>query len=121
MTEQFAMTLFDYRGTLQWVRELGWTDDELAQVAVHEQATAGEDYINLANMGGTPLGVTARGGGGTSADVSSIHNMYVYKSEVPEHLWNRLVAIINRGGTSGYESSGVFGEFGEAREFPPKS
>lgn len=120
MTEKFAMTLYDYRRTLQWVRELGWTDDELSQVPVHEQATAGEDYLNLANMGGTPLGVTVRGGGGTSADVESIRNMYVYKSEVPEHLWNRLAEIMDRGGTSGYEASGKFGEVGDRTDFPPK-
>lgn len=121
VTEKFALTLYDYRNTLQWVRHLGWTDDELSQVPVHEQATAGEEYLNLANMGGTALGVSARAGGGTSADIGSIHNLYVYKREVPEHLWNRLAEIMNRGGTSGYEESGKFGEVGERTDFPPRS
>ena len=121
MTEKFAMTLYDYRHALQWVRELGWSDDELSEVPVHEQATAGEEYLNLANMGGTALGVSARAGGGTSADIGSVRNMYVYKSEVPEHLWKRLAQIMNTGVTSGYEAGGKFGEIGERKDFPPKS
>ena len=118
--EEFALTLFDYRHQLNWVRYLGWTDEELQQVPVHEQATAGEDYLNLANFGGTPLGVSERGGGGTSADIrEGIHNLYVYKREVPPHLYQQLQELVERGGPSGYEESGRFGEVGEA-DFPPR-
>lgn len=119
MATEFEMTLYDYKDTLQWVRELGWSDDDLRKVPVHEQATAGEPYLNLTNMGGTPLGVTARGGGGSSAQVRAIRNMYVYKREVPEHLWRQIEEIIDRGGTSGYED-GIFGETGEREDFPPR-
>jgi len=118
--EQLAMTLFDYKESLQWVRQLGWSDEDLKKVPVHEQATAGEDYLNLANMGGTGLGVTARGqGGGTSANVQSIRNMYVYAGEVPERLYRQLENIMNKGGTSGYED-GFFGDRGERKDFPPR-
>ena len=121
MPEPFAMTLYDYKDTLQWVRLLGWSDDELRLVPVHEQATAGEPYLNLANFGGTGLGVTERAqGGGTSADArDAIHNLYVYQSETPAHLYRRLEEIATRGGPSAFEESGRFGERGEAKDFPP--
>lgn len=121
--ERFALTLWDYRQQLQWVRMLGWTEDELRQVPVHEQATSGDDYINLSNFGGTPLGVTAKSGGGTSAgaNVTAIRNLYVYKSEVPDELWQRLSRLSDRGGPSAFEADGKFGETGEARSFPPES
>lgn len=116
-----ALTLFDYKEELQWVRMLGWSDEDLGKVPVHEQATAGEDYLNLANFGGTSLGVTARAqGGGTSANVrTGVKNLYVYSSEVPRGLYDQLYALCERGGPSAYEESGVFGERGEARDFPP--
>lgn len=118
---QFFLTLYDYRDTLQWVRLLGWSDDELQKVPVHEQATAGEDYLNLSNFGGTALGVTERGGGGpTSAAIGSIRNLYVYRSEVPDDLYRKLADLVNRGGPSGYEEDGVFGEVGERPSFPPQ-
>lgn len=119
MATEFEMTLYDYKDTLQWVRRLGWSDSDLQKVPVHEQATAGEPYLNLANMGGTALGVTVRSGGGTSADVRAIRNMYVYKREVPDHLYKQLEDILNRGGTSGYEN-GQFGATGERNDFPPR-
>ncbi|MCL5958146.1 MAG: hypothetical protein M1358_02325 [Chloroflexi bacterium] len=118
--EEFELTLFDYKDTLQWVRQLGWSDQDLRRVPVHEEATANEPYLNLADMGGTSLGVTSRGsGGGTSAHVRAIRNLYVYKREVPDNLWNVLAGIMERGGTSGYED-GIFGERGEAKDFPPR-
>ncbi len=118
--EELAMTLFDYRQTLQWVRMLGWSEDELRQVPVHEQATAGEDYLNLANFGGTALGVSERAGGGTSANVRAVRNLYVYRRELPAHLWQRLAELANRGGPSAFEESGQFGERGTGSDFPPR-
>ncbi len=118
--EEMALTLYDYQPTLQWVRLLGWSEDELRRVPVHEQATAGEEYLNLANFGGTALGVSERAGGGTSANVTSLHNLYVYKHEVPDDLWQRLADLANRGGPSAFEESGQFGERGTATDFPPR-
>ena len=121
MPGPFELTLYDYKDLLQWVRMLGWSDDELRQVPVHEEATAGEPYLNLANFGGTGLGVTERAqGGGTSANVRSIRNLYVYQSETPPELYRRLEELATRGGPSAFEESGKFGERGEADDFPPK-
>lgn len=118
--EDYSLTLYDYKGTLQWVRLLGWSDEDLRSVPVHEEATAGEPYLNLSNMGGTGLGVTQRaGGGGTSADVQSIRNLYVYKRETPDHLWRQLAGLLEKGGPSGYEN-GIFGARGEKKDFPPR-
>ncbi|TAK28678.1 MAG: hypothetical protein EPO21_22580 [Chloroflexota bacterium] len=117
--EKFELTLYDYRNDLNWVRQMGWSDEELQQVPVHEQATAGENYLNLANFGGTTLGVTARGGP-TSAAVHNIHNLYVYERETPEHLYKQLREMVDRGGPSAYEEDGVFGERGEDSSFPPE-
>ncbi|MBI2864960.1 MAG: hypothetical protein HYX94_10420 [Chloroflexi bacterium] len=119
MATQWEMNLYDYKDEFQWIRMLGWSDEDLQKVPVHEQATAGEDYINLANFGGTALGVTARGGGGTSANVKAIRNMYVYKREVPVDLWDQLHNLQEKGGPSGYEI-GLFGERGDASDFPPQ-
>ena len=120
MPESFSRTLYDYRTELNWVRHIGWSDDDLRQVPVHEEATAGEPQLNLANWGGTALGVSANAsGGGTSANVHAIRNLYVYKREVPERLWNQLEDLMRRGGPSGYET-GQFGERGEADSFPPQ-
>lgn len=119
--EDFELTLYDYRDELQWVRVMGWTDEELQSVPVHEQASSEHDYINLANFGGTPLGVSAESGGGTSAGVRNIRNLYVYKDETPTELWNRLWDLLSRGGPSAYERNGVFGEVGEVEDFPPKT
>ncbi len=119
--EAFARTLYEYKDILNWVRQLGWTDEDLKMVPVHEQATAGEDYLNLENMGGTALGVTVRAHGGpTSVKVGDIKNLYVYKREVPPRLYKILDDILERGGTSGYQESGIFGERGEREDFPPK-
>jgi len=119
--EPFALTLYDYKSELNWVRHLGWADDDLRQVSIHEQATSADDYINLTNWGGTALGVSAKSGGGSSAGVRNIRNLYVYKSQTPERLYDILSEISQRGGPSAFEESGIFGERGEASDFPPKS
>lgn len=118
--KRFELTLFDLQDEYNWIRQLGWADQDLLLVPVHEQATSGDEYINFTNWGGTALGVSAVDGGGSSAATRNIRNLYMYKSEVPERLWNMLAEISRRGGPSGYEQSGIFGERGEASDFPPK-
>lgn len=118
--EPFALTLFDYKEQLNWVRQLGWSDDQLSSVQVHEQATSADDYLNLTNFGGTPLGVSAKSGGGTSAAVRNVRNIYVYRSTTPPQLYSILEELLNRGGPSAYEETGEFGESGEAESFPPR-
>ena len=98
--ESGARTLYDYAADYNWIRQLGWSDDELRSVQVHEQATAGEDAINLANFGGTSLGVRGYDASPTSADARSVRNLWVYQSMTPPELWQRLRQLVDEGGTS---------------------
>jgi hypothetical protein len=97
--------LYDYSLDHPWVRLMGWTEDELRSVPIHEEATSHgtlgpeDDYLNLANFGATGLGVSSQGsGGGTSAQVRSIQNVYVYRSETPPALYARLQRLVDEGG-----------------------
>lgn len=117
--EEFARTLYDMRDELQWVRMLGWSDEELKSVRVHPYPDSGEQRLNLANFGGTPLGDNAYGGGETSADATAIRNLYVFKSTTPPNLWLKLVELMDKGGPSAFED-GQFGERGERDSFPPR-
>jgi len=119
--ERFALTLYDMKDELNWVRHLGWSDEDLQSVPVHEQATSADDYLNMANFGGTALGVSAKSGGGTSAAVHNVRNLYIYRGDTPPHLYEQLKALLDRGGPSAYEESGQFGERGEVDSFPPDS
>ena len=118
--QDFSLTLYDYADEYQWIRMLGWSEEDLRKVPVHEEASSGEEYLNLANFGGTPLGVSAVAGGGTSGNVRAIRNLYVYKSEVPDNLWQKLADLANRGGPSAFEEDGQFGERGFRQDFPPR-
>jgi hypothetical protein len=107
--ERFARSLYDYSQEHQWVRLLGWTDDELLSVPIHSDATSHaqtspeDDYLNLANFGATGLGVSSQGsGGGTSANVHSLENVYVYRSDTPPALYNRLQRLMDQGGPIPY-------------------
>ncbi|HEX5416795.1 MAG TPA: hypothetical protein VFZ25_14095 [Chloroflexota bacterium] len=94
---QHGRTLYDYAQDHQWVRMMGWSDQELRSVPIHYEATSHattgpeDEYLNLANFGNTGLGVTSLGmGGGTSADTRSLQNIYVYRSDCPPQLYDRL-------------------------------
>jgi hypothetical protein len=107
--ERYARTLYDYGQDHQWVRRLGWTEPELRSVPIHDEATshaettAVDDYLNLANFGNTGLGVTAQaGGGGTSANVRSLQNVYVYRSDTPPALYARLERLLDQEGPTPY-------------------
>ncbi|HVC35543.1 MAG TPA: hypothetical protein VNL16_18700 [Chloroflexota bacterium] len=89
-------TLYDYSRDHQWVRLMGWTDDELRSVPIHFQATSAGDYLNLANLGNTALGVSSEAGGGTSADTRALQNAYVYQSEAPPRLYQQLQRLIEQ-------------------------
>lgn len=93
--EKFALTLYDYAREHQWVRLLGWTEDELRSVPIHYEATSAFDYLNLANFGNTALGVSAESGGGTSAHTRAIQNVYVYQSDTPPELYLRLQRLMD--------------------------
>lgn len=89
-------TLHDYRRDHQWVQMMDWSDDELRSVPIHFEATSASDYLNLANFGNTALGVSSVSGGGTSANVRALQNAYVYQSDTPPHLYQRLQKMMDQ-------------------------
>lgn len=88
-------TLYDYGRDHQWVRLMGWSDDELRSVPIHFEATSAADYLNLANFGATGLGVSSEAGGGTSANVRALQNVYVFQSDTPAPLYERLQRLMD--------------------------
>jgi hypothetical protein len=96
--EKFSLTLFDYAQDHQWPRLMGWSEDELRSVPIHYEATGGSDFLNLANFGATGLGVSSESGGGTSAGARSLQNVYVYQSDCPPPLYERLQRLMDQGG-----------------------
>jgi hypothetical protein len=99
--ERFARTLADYAQDHQWVRLLGWSQRDLHAVPIHADATSAGDYLNLANFGNTGLGVTSEAaGGGTSANVRSLQNVYVYQSDTPPQLYAKLQRLMDQEGPS---------------------
>lgn len=88
-------TLYDYSRDHQWVRVMGWSDDDLRAVPIHFEATSANDYLNLANFGNTALGVSSVAGGGTSANARALQNVYVYQNDTPPHLYERLQRLMD--------------------------
>jgi hypothetical protein len=119
MTQQAGpqLTLHDLAADLQWVTMLGWSDDQLRSVPVYEAATGGDETINLADFGGTSLGL-GEAGSPSSADARAIPNMYVYRHDTPPECWRRLKEIADQGGPSGYNQLREIGET-EDVSFPP--
>ena len=98
----FALTLWDYGHDHQWVRLLGWSEDDLRAIPIHYEATSAGDYLNLANFGNTALGVSSVAGGGTSAQTRALQNVYVYQSDTPAALYERLQKLVDQGGPDPY-------------------
>ncbi len=113
MTQQAGreLTLFDLSADYQWIRQMGWSDDDLRNVNVHEDADSSTEFINIMSTGGTDLGL----GLGTSSGAGSVPNMYVYKNDTPANLYQKLQDLLKNGGPSGYpEGSGS-----DNASFPP--
>src|SRR5918911_1710965 len=99
--EPFVRTLRDHAADYQWIRELGWSDDELGRVQVHEVPDPAEEMIDLANFGGTRLPVS-EADLATSADLhDAVRNLYVYRSTTAPALWQRLQDLASSGGPAG--------------------
>lgn len=96
--ERFAQNLYDYGRDHQWVRLLGWSEEELRTVPIHFEATSDSDYLNLANFGNTALGVSSVAGGGTSAQTRALQNVYVYQCDTPPGLYARLSRLADQEG-----------------------
>ncbi len=99
-----AQTLYDYAADFQWIRMLGWSDDELRRVPVYEEATSADESLNLESVGGTSLNVS-EAIDVTSGDARALHNLWVYKRTTPPELWQRLWDLVRRGGPSGIASA----------------
>ena len=111
--ESFARTLNDYASDYQWIREMGWTEQDLSQVQVHEEPDSAEDMMDLANFGGTRLPVS-EADLATSADLRDVRNLYVYRSTTPAPLWKRLQDLARSGGPAGSDPTKPFGVAGNA-------
>ena len=120
MTQQAgrSLTMQDLAAEMQWIRMLGWSDDQLRSVLVHEEATGGDEIINLSDFGGTALGVNPGSMGGASAGVGALRNMWVYKSETPGECWSQLQQLAAQGGPSGFNKLAQSGQT-ETDTFPP--
>lgn len=70
--DRHTMSLADYASEYQWIRMLGWSEDDLRRVPVTEQLPAGDEAINLADFGGTPEGVVRSPASPTSADARAV-------------------------------------------------
>ena len=98
---QHGRTLHDYAQDHQWVGMMGWSEKELRSVPIHYDATSHattgpeDEYLNLANFGNTGLGVTSiEFGSGTSANTRSLENVFVYRSDCPPQLFERLRRVM---------------------------
>ncbi len=112
VADKFERTLYDLKGDYQWIGLLGWSDDDLRRVPVHEEATSDQDYINLSDWGGNSLGVTSRPDASpASGDARALRNIFVYSSEAPRDLYERLRKLIESNPTQ----SGVESAFGKER------
>ena len=117
-SDKEALTLYDLKDEYQWIRMLGWGDEDLQRVTVSEEFPAGQEHLNVSNWGGTSLGVTADYGP-TSGDARGLRNIWVLKAGAPDRLWKELQKITEQGGPSGYQSGGRAGAKGEV-DFPPR-
>jgi GH15 family glucan-1,4-alpha-glucosidase len=113
MAKKFERTLLDLKGEFQWIRQMGWSDDDLRQVPVFEQATTNEDYLNLADWGGTSLGTSGRPDASpASGGVSNLRNMFIYSSQTPRPLYERLRKLIESNPTQSEIDSAFGGQGG---------
>jgi len=93
--EQADTTLYDIAGEFGWVRELGWSDDELRRVPIHGQAPKGGWSMDLSAVGGAPVGVAGSAASGGD-DARGSRAIWVYRKEVPPELWAKLQEVYRR-------------------------
>ncbi len=110
MADKFERTLYDLKSEYQWIGQLGWSDEDLRRVPVHEEATSNQDYINLSDWGGTSLGVTSRPDASpASGDTRALRNIFVYSEEAPRDLYDRLRKLVESNPTQS-EVESAFGK-----------
>ena len=86
-----GQTLYEFRGQAAWWKDLGWDDEQLQRIPVHVRQNPDQDFLLLPAVFGP---------GGQA--------LYVYRSELPERIWDQLSAFVSRRGEpSGYKRGGM--------------
>ena len=111
MVGKFERTLYDIKDEYQWIGQMGWSDDDLRRVPVHEEATSGQDYHQpLGSGAATSLGTSgAPESSPASGDARALRNIFVYSNETPRDLYDRLREHI-RSNPSQSEVESTFGK-----------
>ncbi len=110
VADKFERTLYDLKSDYQWIGQLGWSDDDLRRVPIHEEATSDQEFINLSDWGGTSLGVTSMPDASpASGDARALRNIFVYSNEAPRDLYERLRKLIESNPTQS-EVESAFGQ-----------
>lgn len=84
-------TLFDYRREIDWWRELGWSEEDLQHIPVHEWQDPDHDFVPVP---------------GTRSD--SGRPLFAYRNEMSAEKWEQLSAYLshlNQGGGQEDEQS----------------
>ena len=101
-----SRTLHDYLPYLDWLSELGFSEDELRRIPVHDTPPpTSEPFLSLGYIPpgaptGDPLFVKPTG----------TRQLYACRGDVPPELWVRLETLLHRPvGASGRRRTSMFG------------
>ena len=101
-------SLAEFARYLPRVRQLGLGEDELRAVLVHAEPPPSDTFLSLGELppGAPPLE------SGTLSFVGT-RQIYVYHSDVPPRLWQRLATGLHVPRPSGTGGTGMFGNADE--------
>ena len=101
-----SRTLYEYLPYLDWLPELGFSEDELRRIPVHDSPpSTGETFLSL---GYIPPG--APQADPTFVKPSGTRQLYACARDVPPDLWVRLEAALHRPvEPSGRPQTSIFG------------
>ncbi|MBX6772186.1 MAG: hypothetical protein IRY83_10710 [Chloroflexi bacterium] len=99
-------SLADLAPYLERIRHLGLTESELRLIPARSVPPSGQGFVGLGYLppGAPPL---------DSVPFIGTHPIYVWRSDVPDPLWHRLVAALTPRRASGRGGTGMFGHPGE--------
>lgn len=89
---------------LPQVRELNLTDDDLKAIPVHAEPPSDQEFLSLGEL---PPGAPSIEEG--PFPFVGTRQIYAYCSDVPHHLWQRLVTGVGPHRASGSGGTGMFG------------
>ena len=104
MGDAARASLADYVRYLPRVRALGLGEDELRSIPVHDRPPSDDVFLSLGELppGAPPLEPARFRFVGT-------RQIYVYRSDLPASLWQRLVVGLAPRRSSGAGGTGMFG------------